>query len=69
LSFTAANLFGQILFGAVGLGAFIYGRRQSSFRAMILGVAISIFPYFLGETWMLYAVGGVLTALIFVWRE
>ena len=69
MTFTAANLFGQILFGAIGLGAFIYGKKQSSFMAMLLGVAISAFPYVVGETWMLYAIGSALTALLFVWRD
>ena len=66
MTFTAANLFGQILFGAIGLAAFIYGRKQSSFKAMLLGVAIMAYPYFVAETWLLYTIGGVLTALLFI---
>jgi hypothetical protein len=66
VTFTAANLFGQILFGAIGLAAFIYGRKQSSFKAMLLGVAIMAYPYFVAETWLLYTIGGVLTALLFI---
>ena len=69
MTFTAANLFGQILFGAIGLGAFIYGKKQSSFKAMLLGVVISAFPYVVSETWMLYAIGSALTALLFVWKD
>ena len=69
MTFTAANLLGQILFGAIGLGAFIYGKKQSSFKAMLLGVAISAFPYVVAETWMLYAIGSSLTALLFIWRD
>jgi len=66
MTFTAANLFGQILFGAIGLAAFIYGKKQSSFRAMLLGVAIMAYPYFVPETWLLYTIGGVLTVLLFI---
>jgi len=66
MSLTAANLFGQILFGAIGLAAFIYGKKQSSFKAMLLGVAISAYPYFVAETWLLYAIGGVLTVLLLI---
>jgi hypothetical protein len=66
VTFTAANLFGQILFGAIGLASFIYGKKQSSFRAMLLGVAIMAYPYFVAETWLLYTIGGVLTALLFI---
>jgi hypothetical protein len=69
MTFTAANLFGQILFGAIGLASFIYGKKQSSFKAMLLGVAISAYPYFVVETWLLYTIGIVLTALLFIWRD
>jgi len=69
MSFTAANLFGQILFGAIGLGALIYGRRRPSFKAMLLGVAIMAYPYFVPETWMLYAIGAGLTVCLFVFRD
>jgi hypothetical protein len=69
VTFTAANLFGQILFGAIGLAAFVYGKKQSSFKTMLLAVAIMGFPYVVSETWMLYAIGGVLTSLLFIWRD
>jgi hypothetical protein len=69
MSFTAANLFAQILFGAIGLAAFVYGKKQSSFKTMLLAVAIMGFPYVVSETWMLYAIGGVLTLLLFIWRD
>jgi len=69
MSFTAANLFAQILFGAIGLAAFVYGKKQSSFKTMLLAVAIMGFPYVVSETWMLYAIGGVLTSLLFIWRD
>jgi len=32
-------------------------------------VAISAFPYVVSETWMLYAIGSALTALLFVWKD
>ncbi|MEI6377427.1 MAG: hypothetical protein WCO97_09565 [bacterium] len=69
MSFTAANLFAQILFGAIGLGAFVYGKKQSSFKTMLLAVAIMGFPYVVSETWLLYTIGGVLTSLLFLWRD
>ncbi|MEI6082264.1 MAG: hypothetical protein WCR44_07540 [Verrucomicrobiota bacterium] len=69
MTFTAANLFGQILFGAIGLAAFVYGKKQSSFKTMLLAVAIMGFPYVVSETWMLYAIGGVLTLLLFLWKD
>lgn len=69
MSFTAANLFGQILFGAIGLAAFVYGKKQSSFKTMLLAVAIMGFPYVVSETWLLYTTGVLLTALLFLWKD
>ena len=69
MTWSTANLFGQILFGAIGLAAFVYGKKQSSFKSMLLGVAIMGYPYFVAETWVLYTIGGGLTLLLFVWRD
>ena len=69
MTWTAANLLGQILFGAIGMGAFVYGKKQSSFKAMLLGIILTIYPYFVPETWMIYAVGGLLTSCLFLFRD
>lgn len=66
MSFTTANLLGQVLFGAIGMGAFIYGKKQSSFKAMLIGVLLMGYPYFVPETWMLYVIGSLLTLLLFI---
>ena len=36
---------------------------------MLLAVAIMGFPYVVSETWMLYAIGAVLTLLLFLWKD
>jgi len=69
MNFTPSNLFGQVLFGAIGMGAFVYGKKQAVFKAMILGIVLMIFPYFVPETWMLYTISGVLTLCLFTFRE
>jgi hypothetical protein len=69
MTFTAANLFGQILFGAIGFAAFVYGRKQSLMKPMVLGIVIMAYPYFIPQTWLLYAIGAVLTASLFLLRD
>jgi hypothetical protein len=67
--FTAANIFGSILFGSIGLGAFIYGRKSAAAKPLIIGAVLMIYPYFVSETWQLYAIGVLLTASLFLFRN
>ena len=69
MSFTPANLLGQILFGAIGFGAFLYGKKQGAFRAMILGAALMAYPYFVPDTLILYSIGILLTLCLFIFRD
>lgn len=63
-----ANLFAGILFGSVGLAAFVYGKKSASWKPMAIGAILMVFPYFIEETWLLYVIGFALSALMFVWR-
>jgi len=64
-----ANLFAAILFGSVGLAAFVYGKKSANWKPMTLGVILMVYPYFIEETWLLYVIGAALTAGIFAWRD
>jgi hypothetical protein len=46
-----------LLFGAIGLGLFVYGRKQRVTVPMVCGLALMIFPYFVADTILLVAVG------------
>ena len=52
-----------ILFGAIGLGFFTYGRRQKAVIPFAVGVALFIFPYFISNVYLLVLVGAGLIAL------
>jgi hypothetical protein len=66
---TAANLFGSILFGIVGMSALGYGKKARQLNPMLLGGALMTFPYFVTQTWLIYGVGLVLTGLLFRFPE
>ena len=61
-------LFAGLIFGCIGMGAWMYGKRQSSAAHMILGVALIAYPYFTANLIILYGVGIALTAALFVFR-
>jgi len=52
-----------VVFGAVGLGFFTYGRRQKAVVPLMAGIALFIFPYFISNVYALVAVGLLLVAL------
>ena len=57
------NLFLAILFGAIGLGFFTYGRRQRAVVPFVAGIALLIFPYFVANIYLLILTGLVLMAI------
>jgi len=46
---TPGSLFGAILFGAIGMGAFVHGKRTGSAARMLIGVALMGYPYFVAD--------------------
>ena len=64
-----AALFGSILFGLVGMAAFVYGKRLVLWKPMVIGVGLMVFPYFVGPTWLLYTIGCVLCVGLYLFRD
>ena len=60
---TATSLFLGVLFGSIGLGFFIYGRKQRKVVPLLCGIVLMIVPYFIPNTWLLFAAGAVLVAV------
>ena len=52
-----------LLFGSIGLGFFVYGRKQKAAVPMVCGLALMIFPYFISNTIVLVAIGAMLIAV------
>jgi len=57
------NLFLGLLFGAVGSGYVIYGRRQHSALFFVVGFALIVYPYFIAAPLLIVVVGFCLTAI------
>jgi len=54
---SSASLVWGMLFGAIGLGYFVYGRRQRAVIPFVCGVALFIFPYFIPNAYVLVLTG------------
>lgn len=49
-----------MLFGAIGLGMLIYGRKQKAPVPFICGLSLMAFPYFVADTFYLILIGTLL---------
>ncbi len=52
-----------MLFGAVGLGFFSYGKKQKAVVPLLTGIALFAFPYFISNVYLLVIAGILLVAL------
>jgi hypothetical protein len=62
----ATSLLIGILTGAIGVGYFIYGKRQTKFVPLLAGMALCVYPYFVDSVWWLVVIGAALMAAPFV---
>jgi len=66
ISLSTASLIGNLLFGAIGFVAFVYGKRMHLWKLMLGGLALMIFPYFIADTLLMYLIGTTATATLFL---
>ena len=60
------SLFIGVIAGAIGMGYFIYGKRQSKIVPMVAGVLLCIYPYFVDSLLWLSLTGLLLVATPFL---
>ena len=58
-----AVLIWSIIFGSIGTGFAIYGKRQKTIVPLCIGVTLCVFPYFIENVYLLVFVGVVLMAI------
>ena len=63
-----SHIIWSVLFGGIGIGFFIYGKRQKALVPWVAGVSLFIFPYFVSDIFMLVAIGIGLIALPYFLR-
>jgi len=56
------------LFGLIGFAVFVYGRRQRRGAALLVGIALMVYPYFVSNILVLVGIGLLLVAG-FVWGQ
>jgi len=57
-----------LLFSSIGLGFFLYGKKQRAVVPLVCGIVLMIYPYFIANVTLLIAIGVVLAALPYFFR-
>jgi hypothetical protein len=57
------NILLSVLLGAIGLGYIVYGRKQMHGMALVSGILLCAFPYFVANIWLVLLIAALLMAL------
>ena len=68
-AFAMPKIIAWIIFGAIGFGVFMYGKKERSIKPLIIGIALMGYPYFVNNTFWLYGVGAGLCLVLYFWRD
>ncbi|MHB1094181.1 hypothetical protein [Thiobacillus sp.] len=65
---STSTIFWGLLFSSIGLGFFLYGKKQQAAVPLVCGLGLMVFPYFVSNTILLVAIGVALTVLPYFFR-
>ena len=55
-----------VIFGSIGLGFFVYGKKQKAIIPLLSGIGLMVVPYFISNMYILILSGIVLVALPYI---
>ncbi|MEA2560445.1 MAG: hypothetical protein QOH06_1949 [Acidobacteriota bacterium] len=58
-----------LIFGSIGVGFFVYGKKQGAIVPLLCGLALMIFPYFVSNVIVLVLIGVALIAIPYFARD
>ncbi len=59
----SATLLWGLLFSSMGMGFFIYGKKQTRAVPLVCGIVLMVYPYFVPSAIWLVVIGVVLCAI------
>jgi hypothetical protein len=65
---STSSLLWGLLFGSIGLGFLIYGRKQRAVVPLVCGLALMVFPYFISNNILLVGIGIALVSIPYFLR-
>ena len=60
-----STLMWGVIWGSIGLGFFVYGKKQKAIIPFISGIGLMVIPYFISNVFILVTTGIVFVAVPF----
>lgn len=64
----ATQLFLSVIFSSIGLGYFLYGKKQKMTVPLVYGLVLMLFTYFIDSTAMISIIGVILSVVPYFLR-
>jgi hypothetical protein len=61
--------YASLIFGAIGMGALLYGKTTVQPKKMILGAIMIGYTYFIYDAWLLWGIGVLLCFALALWND
>ena len=63
------NLLAGLVFGTIGLASYRYGKTLELWQPRAIGVALMVYPYFIGNKWLLWLIGVALLVVLWFYHH
>jgi hypothetical protein len=58
--------FAALIISSIGFVAFSYGKGRGGFAHMLIGLALMLYPYFVGNVWLFAGIALALIVLLWI---
>ena len=59
-------LLASVLIGSIGLGLFVYGKKQRRPPHLAAGILLMVYPYFVPSVALMFVIAGALLGLLYL---
>ena len=66
---TETSIVWGMFFGVIGFGYFMFGRKQARTTPLLCGIGLFVAPWFITSSFLLIAVGVLLMAIPYFYRN
>lgn len=67
--FSLSVIFGGLIFGAIGLTLFRWGKQKNNLYWVVIGITMMTYTLFAHRPGMVWLIGGGLTALAYYFKD